>query len=94
MQHDRWAEQILELADESVRAKGDMALIGSYKLRIDSRKWLLSKLRPELYGERLAVDGNTGGATIVFLPAKGSDRAQVIDGEAVEVHEVEDGSEE
>jgi hypothetical protein len=71
-QVERWAEQVLELSDESMKASGDMALLGAYKLRVDSRKWLLSKLRPGTYGDRLAVSGNgLGNCSIsIYLPSK------------------------
>jgi hypothetical protein len=76
-----WAEEVLDLSDESRCASGDMALLGSYKLRVDSRKWLLAKLHPELYGE--AVQHSIGGSAtiVVTLPAKGSD-APLLEGSA------------
>ena len=74
------------LSDESTCASGDMALLGSYKLRVDSRKWLLSKLRPELYGEKLAISGNANAVVNVYLPQKGSSGdGPLLDGEAHEV---------
>jgi hypothetical protein len=32
------------------------------RLRVDSRKWLLSKVLPKLYGDRVAVDHGGGVA--------------------------------
>lgn len=34
------------------------------RLRVDSRKWLLSKLRPDKYGDKLQVGGDPNGAAI------------------------------
>lgn len=34
------------------------------RLRVDSRKWLLSKLRPDRYGDKLQVGGDPAGAAI------------------------------
>jgi hypothetical protein len=90
-----FAEQVLQISDESQGL--DMAGVAAAKLRTDSRKWILSKLRPELYGDRLQVSGNTGGNSVVnvYLPAKGApgDGARVtIDGQAVDVADESDGS--
>jgi hypothetical protein len=85
-----FAEQVLQISDESQGL--DMAGVAAAKLRTDSRKWILSKLRPELYGDRLQVTGTGGaGATVnVYLPAKGSAESGArvtIDGQAVDVSE-------
>jgi hypothetical protein len=51
---DVWADEILEMSDAS-RGK-DMAGVQSHKLSVDSRKWLLSKLRPDQFGDRVQVE--------------------------------------
>jgi len=46
-----WADDIVDLSDES---RGlDMAGVQSHRLSVDSRRWLLSKLHPEMYGDRI-----------------------------------------
>lgn len=64
-------EEILEISnttiegkvietDESGRTKekiGDM--LGHRRLQIDARKWMLGKLNPKKYGDKLEVDQNT-----------------------------------
>lgn len=64
-------EEILEIAnttiegkvietDESGRTKekvGDM--LGHRRLQIDARKWMLGKLNPKKYGDKIEVDQNT-----------------------------------
>lgn len=61
---DVMAEETLEIADDSshdtlTNAKGqtapDAEWIARSKLRVDTRKWLLSKLRPDVYGDRTAL---------------------------------------
>lgn len=58
------ADEILEIADNS---KGDYRLVGEKvvidsdninraRLRIDSRKWLLSKLLPRVYGDKVGEE--------------------------------------
>lgn len=59
------ADEILEISDDST---GDMMLtehgekpdterVARSKLRVDSRKWLLSKMLPKVYGDKLAIGG-------------------------------------
>jgi hypothetical protein len=73
------ADQIVELADKdricekiTIKADGSREVVildqvERTKLQIDSRKWLLSKLDPKKYGERV-VNEHTGedGKAIVF----------------------------
>jgi len=66
------ADEIQAIADEPQRGevvtiKGDERevkisdMIEHRKLRIDSRKWLLSKLDPKKYGDKTAITGDGGG---------------------------------
>jgi hypothetical protein len=61
-----WAEDIIEIAEdgrndwvERRRANGeiirtvDSEAVQRSKLRVDTRKWLLSKLHPEIYGDKV-----------------------------------------
>lgn len=60
------AEEIIEIADETGRdtissERGDIPnseWIARSRLRVDARKWLLSKLRPDKYGDRSTLDVN------------------------------------
>ena len=47
------ADDIIDIADES----GDPH---RSRLRVDTRKWLLSKALPKIYGDRLEVDAKAG----------------------------------
>jgi hypothetical protein len=51
LQLEYWADQIVEIADASESDPRDR------QVRIDTRKWLMSKLGPRRYGERLLVAG-------------------------------------
>lgn len=62
LQAERWAEEVLEIADDSSRDvaendHGDNVTnhenIQRSRLRVDSRKWLLSKVLPKIYGDKL-----------------------------------------
>jgi hypothetical protein len=64
MRADRMAEEILELADNfehdimktsDGREVTDHAVVNRDRLRVDSRKWLLSKLHPKKYGDKVDV---------------------------------------
>ena len=65
MQVEYWSHEIIERADD---AKGDRVIdergalvvdhehINRAKLRVDTRKWLMSKLLPKRYGDRVSAD--------------------------------------
>lgn len=79
-QHDYMAEQILAIADDGtndtiITEKGEVEnreWVNRSRLRVDARKWLLSKLAPKKYGDKLDVtsDGEkvTGVTVIVQSP--------------------------
>jgi hypothetical protein len=59
---DAEAEAIVETAADKTRDPNDR------RVEVDARKWLLSKLRPDKYGDRLAVDArveHSAGAEIL-----------------------------
>lgn len=59
---DRIAQEAIEIADEPVPTtdKGglDSAAVQKQRLQVDTRKWLLSKLAPKKYGEKLELSGD------------------------------------
>lgn len=78
------ADELTEIADDD---SGDIKIDGEgnerhdtefsarSRLRLDTRKWLLSKALPKVYGDKLAVTGADGGAlksevTIIELVAE------------------------
>ncbi len=56
------SEDTLFLADQSsevlVGDKSDNARVQAMKLRVDTRKWLMSKMKPKKYGEKLDMTTN------------------------------------
>ncbi len=72
-QIDAWADEVLEVADDSGfdaqivdgKAVVDSEAIQRAKLRVDSRKWMLSKLKPERYGDKVTVDNQHSGTVAV-----------------------------
>ena len=101
--YDVMAEQIIEIADDSRNDwmekhhyAGDdtKAFNGEHvqrsKLRVDSRKWLLSKMLPKRYGDRLEVTGSGAGLQPILnvaISAPGAAVAlegQTIEGEAAQ----------
>ncbi len=107
-----WASDILEIADDGTQDTipglnkyGDEVMVPNHanvqrdRLRIDSRKWLLARLKPKVYGDRVEVEhgGEVGvKLDITSLSAREKmrrlalfmleDRAagEVIDGELVD----------
>lgn len=72
---ESWAEDIVHIADESnhdtvVSETGehpDNEWINRSRLRVDTRKWLLSKLLPKRYGEKSVHEiGGIGGGPIQY----------------------------
>lgn len=72
-----WAEEIIEIADDSTndfmerkRKDGSVETVPDHenvqrsKLRVDSRKWLMSKLVPKKYGDKLQHTGPEGDEPI------------------------------
>ena len=51
LQLDHWADVIIDIADEGDRDPRDR------QVRIEARKWVMSKLGPRRYGDRLLVAG-------------------------------------
>jgi hypothetical protein len=64
-QADYYAEEIIEIADDGSndwmeRKRGDETIevenhevIGRSRLRVDTRKWLMARMAPKKYGERV-----------------------------------------
>jgi hypothetical protein len=57
--YDVWADQIVDIPD----AMESPEEVHKARLQVDSRKWLLSKLLPKQYGDK--VDVTSGGETLV-----------------------------
>ncbi len=65
----RLSEQILELSDDSrhdwVTVDGERRVdhenVQRSRLMVDTRKWLLSKVLPKIYGDRVALTDASGG---------------------------------
>jgi len=57
---DQMAEGLLELVqrDCTVDGKPDNALVQQLRLDVDTRKWLLSKMSPRRFGDRVEISGD------------------------------------
>jgi len=60
------ADDILEISDDSTsdtyedeqgNQRTNTEVVARSRLRVDSRKWMLSKMLPKIYGEKLAIGG-------------------------------------
>ncbi len=68
----KWAEEIVDIADDATNdwmerrneeggvsaVVADHEHISRSKLRVDSRKWIASKLLPKVYGDKLKLDAD------------------------------------
>lgn len=76
-QIEYWADELIDISDDNSRdvrvlhngtETVDYEVVARSKLRTDNRKWLLSKLRPEKYGEHTKVE-LSGAVDVVGLLA-------------------------
>jgi hypothetical protein len=78
----RLAEEIEELADEPVpmtdRGSLDAAAVQKQRLQIDTRKWLLSKLAPKSYGDRVEIVGDAAQPIAVSVDLSGLSDAELL----------------
>lgn len=85
---DHWADEIIEIADSPV---SDMASVTHAKLRVDTRKWLMTKIDPRKWGDKLELGGNIGLSALIEavhakLPAPDGDAAgEAIDGDCEDI---------
>ena len=50
-QMEAWAEEIVKLADQA-----NSETFNAQRLKVDTRKWLMSKLAPKKYGDKQAIE--------------------------------------
>lgn len=64
--YERLADEILAISDDGTgdtyedadgNVRTDMERIARSRLRVDSRKWMLSKMLPKVYGDKLDIGG-------------------------------------
>lgn len=78
---DAMAEELLYISDtpvmgeiKTIKANGDIEIkqdemLGHRRLQVDSRKWLMSKMKPKKYGDK--IDVTSGGEKIAPVPILG-----------------------
>jgi hypothetical protein len=72
LQAENWAEELMEISDENPamtsEGKIDSAGVQHQRLRVDSRKWIISRMLPKVYGDKIDVtsDGNAVGLNITI----------------------------
>jgi hypothetical protein len=66
-QADFYAEEIVEIADDDsgdVKVDGqgnermDAEFVGRSRLKVDTRKWLMARMAPKKYGDKIALTGS------------------------------------
>ena len=74
LQADHFGDEILEIADE-----GSLEDTQRARLRVDARKWLMSKLAPKKYGDRVAQElSGPDGGPIPIAAVSDMDRAKAL----------------
>lgn len=70
---DAFAEELIDIADEEVpldeRGRLDAGVVQKQRLKVDTRKWIASKLKPKSYGDKLDVahSGNVSVTRTCFI---------------------------
>lgn len=54
---DHWADEIIEIADDQSRDELGTAAVQRDRLRVDTRKWIMAKIVPRKYSERIELGG-------------------------------------
>lgn len=71
---EKLAEELLEISDSDPRINNfgnvDSGDVAARRLQIDTRKWLLSKLAPKKYGDRLELVGDAENPLVIKSPAE------------------------
>jgi len=69
-QADLFAEEMMEIADEQliplIDGKVDGGVINHRRLRVDTRKWIASKLKPKKYGDRITTEDITTKEPVIM----------------------------
>lgn len=80
---DRLAEELMELADtpmpENLDGPSTSAWVQQMRLRIETRKWAASKLKPKTYGERLDLSVNQEPISILAALEAAQRRVLTVD---------------
>jgi hypothetical protein len=87
-QADRFADEIIEIADDATndwmeRRQGEETItvvdhehIQRSRVRIEARKWLMAKLAPKKYGDSVALTGGGGGPLVIRWEGPPNDRGE------------------
>ena len=72
-QGDKLVEDMLAIADDAAKdtyidadgnTRTDQEVVARSRLRVDARKWLAGKMRPKVYGDKVAVGGDADAPPI------------------------------
>src|SRR5208283_2092518 len=67
-QMEAWSHELTDLADSA----DDHENVNSVRLRVDTRKWLMARILPKRYGDKLGIGAADGldSVTVRVLPAQ------------------------
>jgi hypothetical protein len=72
-QAESMADEMMEIADSAEFTNGDYgnAAVQAARLQVDTRKWLLSKLLPKKYGDRIQNEVTGAGGAALNITVTG-----------------------
>lgn len=69
-QCDLYAEECVEISDSEI-----LEATQRDKLRVDTRKWFVSKLAPKIYGDKMTIEDTKGNQSIISATKQKLERA-------------------
>ena len=81
-QADHWAEEIVQISDDGANdtykdddgnVRTDQDVIARSRLRVDTRKWLMARMAPKKYGDKITqeVTGANGSPLVPIINLTG-----------------------
>jgi hypothetical protein len=67
---DTLTDEMLEIADAAAGENCSIEGVAAAKLRVEARKWIASKLRPQKWGEKQVVEHHGAVSIRIGIPQK------------------------
>jgi hypothetical protein len=67
---EKLANEVLSISDapcEGPNGYADNALVQKQRLQVESRKWLLSKMLPKVYGDKVEISGDANAPLLTRI---------------------------
>lgn len=76
---EHYADQITELSDEAMGAMTSEEA-QAYKLRVQTRQWVVSRLLPKKYGDKMVIAGDVENPLVMSMVSNSADLVKKLKG--------------